>query len=168
MQRKSLIAASIFYLLMSTTVIAKEISIPMYLVADKGHGESIGTVIAESAKCGTLLKPDLHSLPTGVHGFHVHVKPDCDDNGMAAGGHFDPAKTDVHQGPYPHKSHLGDLPILVVDKDGKATLPVLAPRFTLDQLKGHALMIHAGGDNYADQPEKLGGGGARIACGIIK
>jgi Cu-Zn family superoxide dismutase len=28
-------------------------------------------------------------------------------------------------------------------------------------------MIHAGGDNYADQPAPLGGGGARIACGVI-
>jgi superoxide dismutase, Cu-Zn family len=28
-------------------------------------------------------------------------------------------------------------------------------------------MIHAGGDNYADQPQPLGGGGARIACGVI-
>jgi len=29
-------------------------------------------------------------------------------------------------------------------------------------------MIHAGGDNYADQPAPLGGGGARVACGVIK
>jgi Cu-Zn family superoxide dismutase len=29
-------------------------------------------------------------------------------------------------------------------------------------------MIHAGGDNYADQPKPLGGGGERIACGVIQ
>ncbi|WP_324128836.1 superoxide dismutase family protein, partial [Acinetobacter baumannii] len=29
-------------------------------------------------------------------------------------------------------------------------------------------MIHAGGDNYSDSPQPLGGGGARIACGVIK
>jgi superoxide dismutase, Cu-Zn family len=28
-------------------------------------------------------------------------------------------------------------------------------------------VIHAGGDNYADQPAPLGGGGLRIACGAI-
>ena len=28
-------------------------------------------------------------------------------------------------------------------------------------------MVHAGGDNNSDQPEKLGGGGARVACGLI-
>jgi Cu-Zn family superoxide dismutase len=29
-------------------------------------------------------------------------------------------------------------------------------------------MVHAGGDNYDDTPAPLGGGGARIACGIVK
>jgi Cu-Zn family superoxide dismutase len=29
-------------------------------------------------------------------------------------------------------------------------------------------MIHAGGDNYSDHPKRLGGGGARIACGVVK
>jgi Cu-Zn family superoxide dismutase len=28
-------------------------------------------------------------------------------------------------------------------------------------------MLHAGGDNYADQPAALGGGGGRMACGIV-
>jgi len=35
-------------------------------------------------------------------------------------------------------------------------------------LKGRALMIHTGGDNYADQPAPLGGGGVRWACGVIQ
>ncbi|MGI9335880.1 MAG: superoxide dismutase family protein, partial [Gammaproteobacteria bacterium] len=29
------------------------------------------------------------------------------------------------------------------------------------------LMIHAGGDNFSDQPKALGGGGARAACGVV-
>jgi Cu-Zn family superoxide dismutase len=33
-------------------------------------------------------------------------------------------------------------------------------------VKDRALMIHAGADNYSDTPETLGGGGARIACGV--
>ena len=28
-------------------------------------------------------------------------------------------------------------------------------------------MVHASGDNYSDDPAPLGGGGARIACGVI-
>jgi Cu-Zn family superoxide dismutase len=38
----------------------------------------------------------------------------------------------------------------------------------LEAVRGHALVIHAGGDNFSDQPAPLGGGGARIACGAIK
>jgi Cu-Zn family superoxide dismutase len=45
---------------------------------------------------------------------------------------------------------------------------VLAPKLKVADLKGKSLMIHAGGDNYSDTPEVLGGGGARIACGAIK
>jgi Cu-Zn family superoxide dismutase len=40
-------------------------------------------------------------------------------------------------------------------------------RLGVDDLRGHALMIHEGGDNYSDQPKPLGGGGARIACGVV-
>jgi len=35
-------------------------------------------------------------------------------------------------------------------------------------IKGRSLMIHAGGDNYSDMPVSLGGGGARVACGVVK
>jgi Cu-Zn family superoxide dismutase len=62
---------------------------------------------------------------------------------------------------------LGDLPVLIVNAKGQATLPVLAPRLTLSQIAGHAIIIHAGGDNYSDSPEKSGGGGAKLACGSI-
>ena len=37
----------------------------------------------------------------------------------------------------------------------------------LEALTGRTIMIHEGGDNYSDSPQPLGGGGARIACGVI-
>jgi Cu-Zn family superoxide dismutase len=49
-----------------------------------------------------------------------------------------------------------------------ATNPVLAPRMKMADLKGKALMVHVGGDNHADHPAPLGGGGARMACGVIQ
>ncbi|EEX1395796.1 superoxide dismutase, partial [Escherichia coli] len=65
--------------------------------------------------------------------------------------------------------HPGDLPALFVTHDGKANYPVLAPRLnSLKEIKGRSLMLHAGGDNHHDHPEPLGGGGARMACGIIQ
>lgn len=144
------------------------IVIPIVLFSADGPPKNIGMITAEDSACGVLLTPDLHSLTPGIHGFHVHVNPSCEQNGMAAGGHLDPEQTNQHDGPYDNTGHLGDLPVLIVNQDGSATLPTLAPRFKLSHLVGHALMIHAGGDNYADTPEKLGGGGARVACGVIK
>ncbi|MFQ5544838.1 MAG: superoxide dismutase family protein, partial [Acidiferrobacterales bacterium] len=66
------------------------------------------------------------------------------------------------------EGHLGDLPALYVDGDGNATYPILAPRLRVADLRGRSLMIHSGGDNYSDNPKKLGGGGARMACGVVK
>ena len=57
---------------------------------------------------------------------------------------------------------------LVVGADGKAGYPVLAPRLKrLTDIQGRSLMVHVGGDNHADHPAPLGGGGARVACGVI-
>lgn len=153
---------------LSVNLAYASVTIPITLFNANGQSQNIGTITAEDSLCGVLITPKLTNLPAGVHGFHVHVNPSCDQNGMAAGGHLDPAKTDQHDGPYNSHGHLGDLPVLIVNQDGTATLPTLAPRFKLAQMMGHAFMIHAGADNYSDSPEKLGGGGARIACGVIK
>jgi hypothetical protein len=55
-----------------------------------------------------------------------------------------------------------------VDASGEATKAVVVPHLTVADVKGCSIMIHAGGDNYSDQPAPLGGGGARIACGVAK
>lgn len=142
------------------------LTINMKAVDPNDQGKDLGTITVSDAKCGVLITPNLHDLPPGTHGFHIHEKPSCQESAMAAGGHFDPKASEKHEGPYQH-GHLGDLPILVVNDKGVADLPTLAPNLTMKELKGHAIMIHANGDNYSDTPEKLGGGGARIACGII-
>ncbi len=121
-------------------------------------GKAIGEIHAKDTPYGLLLTPKLIGLTPGIHGFHVHENPSCDDNGMAAGGHLDPNKTDKHLGPYDKNGHLGDLPPLYADNKGNVSLPVLAPRLKLATLSGHAIMIHEGGDNYSDKPAKLGGG----------
>ena len=141
----------------------------------EGTGAVLGTITLENTAYGLLLTPNLSGLPPGLHGFHVHQNASCaaaEKNGslvpgLAAGGHFDPGDTGKHLGPY-GAGHLGDLPPLYAEPTGAVTLPVLAPRLTLQEVHGHALMIHAGGDNYSDTPAALGGGGARFACGVVK
>lgn len=140
------------------------IKIPMALTAS---GQEVGYVIADDTIYGLMLIPYLYQLPSGVHGFHVHQSPSCANEGRAAGGHLDPLMTQKHKGPYQGDGHLGDLAVLIVDAQGQATLPVLAPRLKLSDISGHALMIHDGGDNYSDVPKKNGGGGVMLACGVI-
>lgn len=155
---------------------AQTLQIPMHLVDTTGAGRSIGTITVTASAGGLMLTPALEGLPPGLHGFHVRDKPSCDpamdpEKGQvmpaqAAGGHLDPGKSGQHKGPM-GDGHLGDLPALKVDNSGEATAPVIAPRLKMADLAGHSLMIHAGGDNYSDRPEKLGGGGKRIACGVV-
>ena len=153
---------------------AEPVVIEMFRATAEGVGEKVGTVTVTNTPYGTLFSPQLKGLTPGLHGFHVHENPSCQPGekngkkvaGLAAGGHYDPEGTGAHKGPY-GDGHLGDLPALYVDEAGVAQHPVLAPRLKPLDLKGRSLMVHAGGDNYADHPEKLGGGGARIVCGVV-
>jgi Cu-Zn family superoxide dismutase len=154
---------------------ADTVTIPMRLITDQGIGSPIGFVRAEDETGGVKLTPELAGLPPGPHGFHLHDKPSCQpaekdgrtQAGLAAGGHWDPQGTGKHLGPG-GGGHKGDLPVLQVGPDGTAKAPVEVSGLAVSDLKGHALMIHAGGDNYSDQPQPLGGGGARIACGLVE
>lgn len=143
-----------------------DISVKMYSTANPK--QSIGSIIFKDTTYGLMIIPDLHGLSPGAHGFHLHDRPSCEEHAQHAGGHYDPLNTQKHLGPYDKQGHLGDLPVLVVDKNGDAMLPIVAPRLTEKDLPGSAVIIHAGADNYSDSPAPLGGGGERVACGIIK
>lgn len=153
---------------------AAELKVTMQFVGEKGVVGPAGSVTVSETPYGLVFTPLLAGLPAGVHGFHVHEKPSCaagEKDGkqvaaLGAGGHLDPAGSGKHGAPW-GDGHLGDLPALFVDASGNATTPVLAPRLKLSDLKGRSLMVHAGGDNHADHPAVLGGGGARLACGVF-
>ena len=151
-------------------------TVTMNVIEASGVGKVIGTISLSDANEGLIVMPDLADLPPGDHGFHVHVNPNCGPGagpdgqpaaGFAAGGHYDPTNTGKHLGPR-GEGHKGDLPALRVDVGGNATNAIIAPHLKVADIKGRSIMIHAGGDNYSDQPNPLGGGGARIACGVVK
>lgn len=170
----SRISAAILLALAASTAGA-DVVVTMNQVSDSGVGASVGQVTISETEYGLVFSPDLHGLPPGLHGFHLHQTASCEpkekDGKMmpagAAGGHYDPTKTNAHGAPW-GVGHLGDLPPLYVDAGGMAMQPVLAPRLRMSDLQGRALMLHVGADNHADHPAMLGGGGARMACGVIK
>lgn len=150
-------------------------NVEMNAIDIRGVGASLGFVAVGAARSGgVVFAPNLHGLPPGVHGFHVHEFANCGARekdgrmspGERAGEHFDPKKT-KHHGGAGGNGHLGDLPPLEVGADGTATRSVTSARLTLKDLKNKALVIHQGGDNGTDNPPN-GGGGARIACGVVE
>ena len=151
-----------------------ETVVPMTLVDAQGSGAAVGEIIVTESRHGLVFTPRLTGLPPGLHGFHVHERASCapamKDGAMVAaagaGAHLDPSGSARHGLPW-GDGHLGDLPALYVAADGQASYPVLAPRLKLGDLTGRSLMVHAGGDNHADHPAPLGGGGGRIACGVV-
>jgi Cu-Zn family superoxide dismutase len=158
---------------------AEEASVEMHLITAQGIGQSLGTLTTMDSANGLVVKLDLAAeLSPGAHGFHVHQNGACEAMekdgamvaGLAAGGHFDPGDTGKHLGPS-GEGHLGDLPVLYVGVDENGALPVthalVAPRLTLADIRGKAIVIHAAGDNFRDTPKPLGGGGARVACGLV-
>ncbi|ESK38872.1 hypothetical protein P256_01691 [Acinetobacter nectaris CIP 110549] len=150
----------------------KEI-VPIYAVSAQGIGEKIGTVSLEDTAKGLKIQTNLSNIPSGPHGFHIHEYGSCEPVGkngqiaaaLAAGGHFNPNHAEHHGTPL--TGHLGDLPLLTANNDGHVQETSIAPRLKLANIKGHAMVIHSGGDNYSDTPKPLGGGGSRIACGVI-
>jgi Cu-Zn family superoxide dismutase len=161
-------------LLCAAQLARAELVVQMNLVDEAGVGKLVGAVTISETQYGLVFSPSLQGLPPGMHGFHVHENPSCgagEKDGkrvpaLAAGGHLDPAGTKKHGLPW-GDGHLGDLPALYVDAEGNATYAVLAPRLKLDDLRNRSLMVHIGGDNHSDHPAPLGGGGARMACGVI-
>lgn len=158
---------------LTTTTTSKKV-VDMHQVSAEGIGKKIGTISFQDSEQGLVITPALADLPAGTRGFHIHENASCapaEKDGkagaaLAAGSHYNPNQA-AHHGT-PTDGHLGDLPVLVVDQAGVATTAVVAPRLKLADVQGHAIMIHEGGDNYSDDPKPLGGGGARIACGVIQ
>lgn len=150
-------------------------------------GKKVGTVEIEEDDGAVQIAVRVNGLPAGYHGIHVHTTGKCEADSAApddpsktgdflsAGGHLNPDDS-------AHGEHLGDLPALLVNEDGTASLEFTGP-FKLDDLRdadGSAVMIHAGRDNYANVPEryapegpdedttKTGDAGDRIACAVIE
>lgn len=142
------------------------------------NGVSIGKarLTQRGSKGPVDVRVSVRRLQPGFHGFHVHGTGICEVPTFAsAGGHFKQAGTN-------HGAHAGDMPSLLVKRNGTASLRFTTDSFGLDDLRdadGSAIMVHAGADNFANVPSRYapdgpdeatlntGDAGGRVACGAI-
>jgi Cu-Zn family superoxide dismutase len=121
---------------------------------------------------GVLVRIEASGLTPGLHAVHVHAVGKCEGPAFtSAGGHFNPlGKKHGHKNA--EGAHAGDMPNMLVAKDGSGRFEVLTDGFTLSagplslfDVDGSAVVIHAGVDDYATDP--TGNAGDRAACGIV-
>lgn len=138
-----------------------------------GGGEKVGKATFKQEQSGVRVMVEVKNLPPGAHGIHIHEKGKCEPPKFeSAGEHFNPTGK-KHGAKHPEGMHAGDLPNLIVNKDGTGKLEAMLPQVTLESgpnslLKdgGTAIVIHTDPDDEKTQP--TGNSGSRIACGEIK
>lgn len=136
------------------------------------QGQQVGTATLTEVPSGVEIHVQITRLPPGAHGFHLHAQGHCEGPDFkSAGGHFNP---DGKQHGFKNAlgAHAGDLPNLVVAKDGTADMTLVAKgltlspgRYSLLTASGTSLVVHAQADDYLTDP--AGNAGPRIACGPI-
>jgi superoxide dismutase, Cu-Zn family len=117
-------------------------------------------------------------LAPGSHGLHIHEneKAGCVPPYTSAGGHFDPGPAGNPDPDVNHPFHMGDIPNLVVDRNGTGSLSATTSRITLSpgplsimDEDGSTIILHKDADQGIPGPAKSGvSGGDRIACGLIE
>lgn len=131
---------------------------------------AVGTVHFQQMADGSVeVVVDLKDVPPGVHGFHVHDKGDCGDNGNAAGGHFNPTAM-IHGAPDAVSHHAGDFGNVTADANGRVQTTFTTHSVTVapgaTSVIGHAVILHGNPDDLTSQPS--GNAGPRIACGVVE
>lgn len=135
-----------------------------------GNSGVTGTVkMVEQADGHVWVSAVVYGLkPNASHGFHIHENGSCQDNGNAAGAHFNPINS-AHGKYTAPQHHAGDLPSLHADSNGVASLNALTGNVSLTasakSIAGRSLIVHANPDDYTSQPN--GNAGDRIACAVI-
>jgi Cu-Zn family superoxide dismutase len=134
-------------------------------------GSSVsGTVSFQAVGQKVRVEASIAGLTPGEHGFHVHEVGDCSAaDASSAKGHFNPStKAHGHHGGA--ERHAGDMPNLVADSSGKATLSAEMDLLSLTEgpagILKRSVVIHADPDDYKSQP--AGNSGKRVACGVIR
>lgn len=131
----------------------------------------VGSVSFMETETGLQVEASVADVPPGKHGFHIHEKGDCGDEGKAAGGHFNPHNVDHGFMPKDgaEHAHSGDMGNIEVGADGTGKISVFLPDVYLvgkePSVAGLSVILHEKEDDFG-QP--TGNAGGRIGCGIIR
>lgn len=128
-----------------------------------------GEVRFYSVKNGVLVASAVQGLPvpagpcqSPVFAFHIHsgntCTGNCEDPFADVRTHYDPDNC-------PHPYHAGDMPPLFAS-NGRAFSVFLTNRFSIENILGRTVILHAGPDDFTSQP--AGNAGKKIACGEIR
>lgn len=128
-----------------------------------------GSVRFFQTRTGVIVLADISGLPTGsgeckkpIFAMHIHGGGSCSGN---ATDPFADALTHYNPNDCPHPSHAGDMPPLF-GCSGAALSAFMTDRFTVREVIGRTVIIHANPDDFTSQP--AGNSGTKIACGVIR
>jgi len=181
--RLPLLTAALFTLLAvggAAAIVAQGSDEPeaLRVVLRNVNGAAVGTADLKAASrlAPVDVRVSVRRLQPGFHGFHVHAIGRCEAPGFTtAAGHLKADGTS-------HGSHRGDMPSLLVKRNGTATLRFTTDGFSIADLgdaDGSAIMVHAGADNFANIPPRYaptgadqqtkdtGDTGPRVVCGSV-
>lgn len=147
------------------------------------NGNTAGDVrlLVTGGKMRVTARIQLPGEFAGFHGFHIHTTGVCDR--AAANGAFSTAGGHLAEAGTTHRNHWGDLPPLLVNRDGTASMIVRTDRVDLAKIfdaDGAAVIVHVGPDNLANIPTRYapngpdtttlntGDAGGRLACGVLR
>jgi len=135
-------------------------------------GTETGRAHLTAGNDGVLFEVEISGLtPRKWVALHIHETGACDPSGgnESAGGHFNPDGKE-HGFLAANGPHAGDLPNQYVADDGVLRAQIYSTLVRLDDaergIRGRALVVHAGSDDYRTGP--AGGAGDRLACAVIK
>ena len=146
----------------SATPFGAAMPVPFPIEGSNGDARGFATFFGDGKR--TQINVQAEGLAPGTHGIHLHAVGRCDGPDFkSAGGHWNPAGKQ-HGRNNPLGAHLGDLPNLNVDADGRGNAS-FAVNGDMADADGTSLVIHAGSDDYKTDPS--GNSGDRIACAVL-
>ncbi len=152
------------------------------LISPQGTQVGTATFTTEGAEVKVDVKVT-SGIPAGFHGMHLHSVGKCESNSVAptggAPGAFLSAGSHLQVDGRTGHPASGDLVSMFVSAAGTGETVTTSDAFTISDIVGKSIMIHANADNFANIPTRYapapdqetlstGDAGGRIACGVIE